>query len=144
MSARAATGWSCPSCKRRFTRPNQRHACGTARASDVLRNRPPELVATYQELEKVVKSLGKVEVVARDRYVLFRSQKIFADVVITAGAVRLAIHLARRVADPRFIKVVADGRHATHVVKLEQPEQVHGFTPYLREAYAFSVAGARP
>ncbi len=105
----------------------------------MLRNRSPELVATYRALEQVAKSLGQVEIVARDRYVLFRSQKIFADVVIMAGAVRLAIHLGRKVADPRFIKVVADARHATHVVKLEQPEQVTSLTPYLREAYDFST-----
>jgi predicted transport protein len=139
MNAKGTAGWACPSCKRRFTRVNQRHACGTGEPSEVLRNRSPELVATYRALEEVVKSLGKVEVVARDRYVLFRSQRIFADVVIMAGAVRLAIHLGRKVADPRFIKVVADRRHATHVVKLEQPAQVADVASYLREAYDFSM-----
>lgn len=136
----ASTEWTCPKCKRRFTRVSQRHACGTGDA-DVLRGRSPELVATYRALEKVVKSLGKVEIVARDRYVLFRSAKIFADVVIMAGAVRLAIHLGRRVDDARFIKIVADRRHATHVVKLEHAEQVASLTPYMREAYDFSVGG---
>jgi hypothetical protein len=140
MSPRAAGGWACSKCKRRFTRVNQRHACTGSERSDVLRNRSPELVVTYQALERIVRSLGKVEVVARDRYVLFRSQKIFADVVIMAGAVRVAIHLGRTVADPRFVKVVADRRHATHVAKLERPEQVPGLTPYLREAFDFSLS----
>ena len=138
MSAPSTGGWACPKCQRRFTRKNQRHACGTG-DGDVLRGRSPELVATYRALEKAVKALGKVETVARDRYVLFRSTKIFADVVIMAGAVRLAIHLGRRVSDACFIKVVADRRHTTHVVKLERAEQVEAVMPYLREAYAFSV-----
>ena len=133
-----AGGWTCPKCKRRFTRESQRHACGTGDV-DVLRGRSPELVATYRALEKAVKALGKVETVARDRYVLFRSTKIFADVVIMAGAVRLAIHLGRRVSDVRFSKIVADRRHTTHVVKLEHADQVEAVEPYLREAYVFSV-----
>jgi predicted transport protein len=139
MNAGGEAGWACPSCKRRFTRVNQRHVCGTAEPSDVLRNRSPELVVTFRTLEEVVKSLGEVEEVTGDRYVLFRSRRIFTDVVIMAGALRLAIHLGRKITDPRFIKVVADRRHATHVIKLEQPEQVADLASYLREAYDFSM-----
>lgn len=105
----------------------------------MLGNRSPELVVTFRTLEEVVKSLGEVEEVTGDRYVLFRSRRIFADVVIMAGALRLAIHLGRKITDPRFIKVVADRRHATHVIKLEQPEQVADLASYLREAYDFSM-----
>lgn len=134
------TTWACPKCKRRFTRLNQRHACGTGDGSDVLRNRSPELVETYRALEKVVESLGKVELVARDRYVLFRTRRIFADVVIMSEAVRLAIHLPRRASHELFFKVVADRRQVTHVVKLQSPSQVEAMAAFLREAYAFSIS----
>ena len=56
----ATTGWSCPKCKRRFTRKNQRHVCGTGEREDVLRNRPPELVELYGALETFAKSFGPV------------------------------------------------------------------------------------
>ena len=88
--------WTCPKCKRRFTRKNQRHACGTGNRADVLRNRPPEVVGLYAALEKFARSLGPVELVTRERYVLFRSNRIFADAVIMSDAVRLAIHLPRK------------------------------------------------
>src|SRR5947207_1509275 len=64
--------WSCPKCKRGFTRKNQRHACGTGNRLEVLRGRPDSLVALYSSLESFAKTLGPVELVARDRYVLFR------------------------------------------------------------------------
>jgi hypothetical protein len=51
---------------------NQRHACGTGDRDEVLRNRPDELVELYGELERYVKSLGPVEFVTRERYVLLR------------------------------------------------------------------------
>ena len=130
--------WKCPSCKREFTRANQRHACGTGDRTSVLRNRPPELVAVYNALEKYVKTLGPVELVARDRYVLFRTKRIFADVVVMAGSIRLAIHLSREVEHALFSKVVADQRHVTHVALLQRTADVAALGAFLREAYTFS------
>jgi predicted transport protein len=135
-----STLWTCPKCKRRFTRKNQRHACGTGDRASVLRNRPPELVALYEALERFAKSLGPVEVVARDRYVLFRSQRIFADLVVMAETLRLAIHLPREAKNPLFFKVAADRRHVTHVAKLIAPADLEAMKPFLREAYASSIA----
>jgi predicted transport protein len=119
---------------------NQRHACGTGDGSDVLRNRSPLLVETYRALETLVKSFGDVELVKRDRYVLFRSKRIFADVVIMSDAVRLAIHLPRQVEHELFIKVVADRRHVSHVLKLRSVKQVQAMKAFLGEAYDFSIS----
>src|ERR1039458_976062 len=81
-----STMWSCPKCKRRFTRKNQRHVCGTGNRLEVLRGRPDSLVALYSSLESFAKTLGPLEIVARDRYVLFRSDRIFADLVVMTDA----------------------------------------------------------
>lgn len=127
--------WVCRKCRRRFTRKNQRHVCGTGERASVLRNRPPEVVALYAALEKFVRSLGAVEFVTRDRYVLLRRARIFADLVIMAGAVRVAIHLARRAQHPLFEKIGADRKHVTHVAKLHSLDELEALKPFLREAY---------
>ena len=134
------TAWACPNCNRQFTRKNQRHACGTGERSDVLRGRPPEVIALYAALEQFSKSLGPVEFVTRERYVLFRSDKIFADAVILSDAVRLAIHLGRAVEHKLFIKVVADRKQVTHVAKLHGMADVEAMKPFLREAYQHANA----
>jgi hypothetical protein len=134
-----ASGWNCPRCRRRFTRPNQRHACGTGDRNQVLRGRSPALVQVYQAIEAFARKLGPIEIVARDRYVLLRSERIFTDLVMMTDAVRVAIHLGRRVQSPLFIKVAADRRHITHVAKLQTPAQVAAVLPFIAEAYAFSV-----
>jgi hypothetical protein len=118
---------------------NQRHACGTSDGSDVLRNRPGSVVRTYAAIEAFVKSLGPIEIVARERYVLLRSVRIFADLVIMADAVRVALHLHRKVNDPRFIKVVEDRKKVTHVAKLASASDVDAVKDYLREAYHSSL-----
>ena len=127
--------WTCPKCNRRFTRRNQRHACGTGNRADVLRNRPPEVVKLYTALEKFAKSLGRVELVTRDRYVLLRSNRIFADAVVMSDVLRLAIHLPRKAEHKLFMKVASDRRHVTHVAKLRAIEELESMKPFLREAY---------
>ena len=133
------TSWKCPKCRRSFTRKNQRHACGTGDRSEVLRDRPEVVVRLYGSVETFVKSLGPVEIVARARYVLFRSKRIFADLVIMADAVRVAVHLRRKLDDPIFFKIVSDDRKVTHVAKLRTEKDFSTIKPYVKEAYEFSV-----
>jgi hypothetical protein len=132
--------WKCPRCKRAFTRKNQRHACGTGERSAILRGRHKEIVALYASVESFAKSLGPIEIVARQRYVLFRSTRIFADFVLMTDALRAAVHLGREVKDPIFFKVGADRKKVTHVAKLHTQEDFIALKPYLREAYELSVS----
>jgi hypothetical protein len=131
--------WTCPACSRRFTRKNQRHACGTGDRADVLRDRPPEVVRLFTTLEAFAQSLGPVEFVTRERYLLLRSKRIFADAVIMPDAVRLAIHLPRKAQHELFMKVVSDRKQVTHVAKLHAIEELEARNPFLREAYEHSL-----
>ena len=139
-NAMATNRWTCQKCHRQFTRVNQRHACGTGNRSDVLRNRPPEVVKLYAALEEFAKSLGRVEFVTRERYVLLRSHRIFADAVIMSDALRLAIHLPQKAENKLFMKVGADRRHVTHVAKLRVVEELELMKPFLRKAYEHSIS----
>ena len=130
--------WRCPACQRQFTRANQRHACGTGERATVLRNRPAELVDVYSRIEAFAKSLGPVEFVMRDRYVLLRTTRIFADVVVMATRIRLAVHLPRKLEHALFSKIVADNRHVTHVALLQDQAEVEQVEAFLREAYDYS------
>lgn len=134
--------WACPKCKRRFTRANQRHACGTGDRGEVIRNRPQAIVELYASIESFAKSLGPIELVTRDRYVLLRSVRVFADLVIMADAVRMAVHLGRKVDVPIFFKVATDRRFVTHVAKLKTREEFEQMKPLLKEAYEFSMERA--
>jgi predicted transport protein len=136
--------WKCPTCSRSFTRKNQRHACGTGDRREVLRNRPDALVRLYDSIESFAKSLGPIEIVARERYVLFRSVRIFVDLVIMADAVRIAIHLRRRVDNDVFFKVVEDKKGVTHVAKLRSQKEWLLVRALVKEAYESSLARRSP
>ena len=134
------TNWDCPKCKRKFARKNQRHRCGTGDRAAVVRGRPDFVVALYRSLEAFAKTLGPVEFVTRERYVLLRSRRIFADLVLMTDALRVAVHLSRRIEDPLFFKIVAEGKRVTQVAKLRDEGGLEALKPHLREAYELSVA----
>lgn len=132
--------WQCSECKREFARKNQRHACGIGNRDDVIRDRPQSVVEVYKAIEDYVCKLGKVETVARDRYVLFRSTRIFVDLSIMKDVVRIAIHIGRKIENPIFIKVVDDGKQITHVAKIGSLNELKKIEPLMKEAYEFSLS----
>ncbi len=132
--------WSCPKCHRVFTQVNQRHACGTGSREEVLRNRPAVLVHIYELIEEYAKTLGSIEIVTRQRYALFRSVRIFADLTVMTSCVRLVIHLRRRVEDPAFSKIVTGEKMAvSHVAKLTTLDEWKAVKSYFEEAYRVSL-----
>src|SRR5258708_24518737 len=87
-----ARAWSCPKCGRAFTQMNQRHACSTGNRSEVLRNRPDSLVRLYDSRGAFAQSLAKVEIVAQQRDVLLRSQRISAALLALTDALPVSVH----------------------------------------------------
>lgn len=138
-AAGRAALWACPRCGRRFRQARQRHACGVGRRDEILAGRAPALVRLYLALEKRVRAWRAVEVVTRDRYALFRTTRIFADLVVMKEALRIAVHLPRRVRDPMFFKAVAGrGRQVSHVALVRTAGELRAVVPFVREAYDFA------
>ena len=131
--------WTCSRCDRTFRQVNQRHACGVGSRSVLLRNRSPALVDLYGKLEATVRSFGAVEVVARDRYALFRTTRIFTDLTVMRDALRVVIHLGREVSAPYFIKVGRGDRRVSHVTEIRTSAELRVITPLLREAYELAA-----
>jgi predicted transport protein len=131
--------WACPRCHRAFRQVNQRHACGVGSAATLLKNRPPALADLYRKLETTVKSFGEVEVVTRDRYALFRTTRIFADLTVMRDALRVVVHLGRKVSAPFFIKTGPSGNRVSHVALVRTAEDLRTVLPFLREAFDLAV-----
>ena len=132
--------WACPRCQRTFRQVNQRHACGVGSAATLLKNRPPSLTDLYRKLETTVRSFGDVEVVTRDRYALFRTTRIFADLTVMRDALRVVVHLGRKVSAPHFIKIGPSGNRVSHVALVQTPADLRTLMPFLREAFDLSVS----
>ena len=127
--------WACPRCERAFRQANQRHACGVGSAATLLKGRPPALTDLYWKLETTVRGFGEVEVVTRDRYALFRTTRIFADLTVRRDALRVVVHLGRKVSAPYFIKTGPSGNRVSHVVVVRNARELRTVMPFLREAF---------
>ena len=132
--------WACPQCDRTFRQANQRHACGVGSAATLLKDRPAALTDLYRKLETTVRGFGKVEVVTRDRYALFRTTRIFADLTVTRDALRVVVHLGRKVNAPYFIKIGPNGNRVSHVVLVRTAGELRTVMPFLREAFDLAVS----
>lgn len=136
--------WTCARCGRTFRQPNQSHSCGVGSRDELLRGKPETLSRLFGALEREVRAFGRVEIVFRGRYALFRTTRIFADVVFMRDALRLALLLDREVEDPLFFKAQRLGRRVAHVAKLRSAGDLRAVARYLEEAYRFAVGEVSP
>ena len=81
-----------------------------------------------------------MEVVTRDRYALFRTTRIFADLTVMRDALRVAIHLGRKAAASCFIKIGQSGKRVSHVALVRTAEDLRTIIPFLREAFDFAAS----
>jgi hypothetical protein len=81
-----------------------------------------------------------VEIVTRDRYALFRTTRIFADLTVMRDALRVVIHLGRKVSAPYFIKTGPSGNRVSHVVLVRTAEELRTVMPFFREAFDLAVS----
>jgi Domain of unknown function (DUF5655) len=132
--------WACPRCGRSFRQINQRHACGVGSAATLLKDRPPALADLYRKLEATVRGFGEVEVVTRDRYALFRTTRIFADLTVMREALRVVIHLGRKARAPYFIKIGSSNKRVSHVAVVRTGEDLRAVLPFLREAFDLAAS----
>ena len=137
---RKVMSWRCPRCDRAFRRVNQRHACGVGSAASLVRGRPAALADLYRHLETTVRTFGDVEIVARDRYALFRTTRIFADLTVTRDALRIVIHLARIVKMPHFVKIGKEGKRVSHVAFVRTAQDLLQIVPFRREAHDLAAS----
>jgi predicted transport protein len=110
----------------------------------LLKGRPAALADLYGELEATVRSFGDVEIVTRDRYALFRTTRIFADLTVTRDALRVVVHLARRVRAPLLVKSGPSAGRISHVAIVRSSEDLRVLMPFLREAFDVAAGERKP
>lgn len=86
-----------------------------------------------------MRGLGEVEVVSHDRYALFRTTRIFADLTVMRDALRVVVHLGRKVSAPQFIKTASNGKRVSHVALVRTAGELRTVMPFLREAFELAV-----
>lgn len=90
-----------------------------------------------------MRGFGDVEVVVGDRYALFRTTRIFADLRVMRDALRVVVHLDRRVDARCFVKAGKSGRRVSHVALIRTAADLRTIVPFLREAFDLALSEER-
>lgn len=80
-----------------------------------------------------------MEVVTRNRYALFRTTRIFADLTVMRDALRVVVHLGRKARAPYFIKIVQGDNRVSHVAVVRTTQDLRTIIPFLREAFDLAL-----
>lgn len=81
-----------------------------------------------------------VEIVTRNRYALFRTTRIFADLTVMRDALRMVIHLGRKAVAPCFIKIGQGHKRVSHVAFVRTAGDLRTIIPFLREAFDLALS----
>jgi hypothetical protein len=81
-----------------------------------------------------------VEVVTRNRYALFRTTRIFADLTVMRDAPRVVVHLGHKASAPCFTKIALGDDRVSHVAVVRAAEDLRTIIPFLREAFDLAVS----
>ncbi len=135
---RSRTLWRCPACGREFANRNQSHSCGRYDVAAQLDRAAPELRATFERLEEMVRSIGPVTLAPAKTRIGFQVRMIFAAVQFRRGCLHAHVVLARTLEHPRFVKIECISPHnQVHHFELRSVADVdEEVRAWLREAYA--------
>lgn len=97
--------WSCPVCKRKFNKEDQRHTCSTKDVGELFINRSDELVLLYDALASVIGNWDNVEIRAATHSVVFSVGRAFLVLKPMKDQLDLKIYLNEELESELFFKV---------------------------------------
>lgn len=135
--ARLTPLWRCEKCGRDFANRNQSHACGNYELDDLFRGKPAAIRELFDAVAAEVEKIGPVRVLPEKTRIAFQVRMSFAQVTPRMKWLDGHVVLARRLENPRFLKVETFSPHNhLHAFRLSAKSDIDDeFRDWLREAY---------
>jgi Domain of unknown function (DUF5655) len=130
--------WRCPDCGRKFANRNQSHTCGLHDLDHHFRNKPLAIRALFDQVVRIVESIGPVRVLPEETRIAFQVRMSFAQVTPRHAWLDGHVVLARRLEHPRFRQIQTfSPRNHVHFFRITTADDLDDdFVAWLREAYA--------
>ena len=131
----------CPKCERPLTKANSWHYCKKISFEDLLKGKPPELIAVFDKLLAEVTSWTGVSASATKACVVFIAEKTFLVVKVMKRELDLKFVLPEESDDFPIYKKQAYGKKLEHYIRLQDEEDLDGDVfRLLKAAYHFQAA----
>ncbi len=129
--------WTCPRCGRQFANRNQSHSCGSYTVKKYLKGKSPAAQAIYARFVELVNKCGPVILAPTKTRIGFQVKVIFASVSLMEDALEGHVVLARRLENPRFVRIESiSPRNHVHHFRIQSAEELDDEVfSWLQEAY---------
>jgi hypothetical protein len=129
--------WHCPRCGAPLVTRNLAHSCGTFSLDALFAGKAPSVRAAFERLRSVIEACGPVQMLPQKTRVVFVTRMRFAAAMPRSRWLEGHLILARRVADPRFFRIVRYGPTAyTHSYRAADASFFDAaFAALVRESY---------
>jgi hypothetical protein len=98
-----ASGWICPTCRRRFARAKQWHSCKPQPIDVHFVNRDPALRQLFEFLIRRLKKTGPLRIDAVQTSINLISRHHFGGITVRRGYLRLGFLARKRIHNPRIV-----------------------------------------
>ena len=129
--------WRRPRCGRKFANANQWHSCGHFSVEDHLKGKSAGVRAIYERFVSGVEACGPVTLSPVKTGIGFKVRMTFAAVTLKQHWMDGHIVMARRLDDPRFLKVESPSpRNHVYYFRLRSPEEIDdAVKSWIEDAY---------
>ncbi|MDP2691010.1 MAG: hypothetical protein Q8O95_01230 [bacterium] len=117
--------WTCPHCRRRFKKPQQRHSCGLVSQAQKPGDIAPEIKQLAQFLINKLKRRVPARAEANPTGSILIARSPFAEVRLLHRSINLAFVLNKNISSDRFERVqrISPRQQVFHL-KIRYPEQI--------------------
>jgi uncharacterized protein DUF5655 len=100
-----APKWTCPNCRREFSKTRQWHSCEVKRLDEHFRGRDPELRGIFDELVARLRKLGPVKVDPVKTSINLTARHHLGAVTVRGTFLRIGFLSDRRIQDDRIVHI---------------------------------------
>jgi len=119
--------WTCPKCRRKFKRKDQRHACTLISKETLFAKRPPGLKNLYNKIVKEVKRIGEYrEEAVNPDVIFFKTKSSFLAVKVKKDHLDIEFFLDHLEDVPPISKYLQTSKkRVAHVVPVDSTEEIN-------------------
>lgn len=129
--------WICPDCKKEFRNKNQVHSCARVDLEDHIKNKSPQVKATFEKLMQEIRKFGEITLNPVKTSIQVKTVSTFLSIKLKKMNIEIEFQLGGEVNEPPFYKNFRISKNRVlHFAVLKSPEDVNPkLISLLRKSY---------
>jgi hypothetical protein len=129
--------WICPECKKEFRNKNQAHSCARVDLEDHLKNKSPQVRATFDRLMRELRKFGEITLNPVKTSIQVKTVSTFLSIRPKKMSIEIEFQLGSELKEPPVYKNFRISKNRVlHFAVLNSPEDVNAkLMNFLKKSY---------